>query len=84
MNRSSRICILVSIILVSLSLQGVYTRFINAILYENGTCTNSNATKEDNQSVNVNRLNQEYFKNLTRDNRQLAELICQKTLNETS
>ena len=84
MNRSYRICIFVSILIVSLSLQGVYFRFIYAILYENGTCTSENVTKGANQSVNVNQLNEEYFKNLTKDNRQLAELICQKTLNETS
>lgn len=84
MNKSSRIYIFVSILIVSLSLQGVYIRFIYAILYENGTCTDVNVTKGANQGVNVNRLNEEYFKNLTKDNRQLAELICQKMLNETS
>jgi hypothetical protein len=84
MNRSSRIYIFVSILIVSLSLQGVYIRFIYAILYENGTCANSNVTKGANQGVKVSQLNEEYFKNLTRDNRQLAELICQNILNETS
>jgi hypothetical protein len=78
MNRSSRICIFVSILIISLSLQGVYYRFIYATLYENGTCANNNVTKGANQSENVNRLNEDYFKNLTKDNRQLAELICQK------
>jgi len=84
MNRWYRIWIFASILIVSLSFQGVYIRFINAILYENGTCTNENLTKAANQSVNVNQVNDEYFKNLTKDNRQLAELIRQKTLNETS
>jgi hypothetical protein len=84
MNRWYRICIFASILIVSLSFQGVYIRFINAILYENGTCTIENLTKAANQSVNVNQVNDEYFKNLTKDNRQLAELIRQKTLNETS
>jgi hypothetical protein len=84
MNRWYRICVFVSILIVSLPFQGVYIRFINAILYENGTCANNNVTKGANQRVNVNQLNDEYFKNLTKDNRQLAELIRQKTLNETS
>ena len=57
---------------------------IHAILYENGTCTNGNVTKGDNQVINRNRSMDNFFRNLTRDNRQLADLMCQNMLNETT
>ena len=84
MNKLSRTCIFIFILIISLSLPGVYSRFIHAVLNENGTWTNSKVTKGANHVVNVNRFNEEYFKNLTKDNRQLAELKCQNILNDTS
>jgi hypothetical protein len=51
---------------------------------ENLTCTNSNITKLGNQSINLNLMSEEYFKNLTSDNPQLAQLICQDILNDTT
>jgi len=74
--------VLIVITITSLPLLNVCIRFIHAILTENGTCTN--VTKGANQVINRNRINDEYFKNLTSDNRQLAELICQNMPNETA
>ena len=57
---------------------------IHAILYENGTCTSGNVTKGANQLINRNRSMDNFFRNLTRDNRQLADLMCQNMLNQTT
>ncbi|HZO10736.1 MAG TPA: hypothetical protein VFB48_01345 [Nitrososphaeraceae archaeon] len=51
---------------------------------ENGTCINDNLSRGSNQVINGDQfIGGEEFKNITRDNRQLAELICQNRLNET-
>ena len=50
----------------------------------NLTCINSNITKLENQSINLRKLSEEYFKNLSTDNPELAQLICQDILNHTS
>lgn len=71
MNKSHIIWIFVVVAMICLALN-VHIRFINAILTENGTCTNGNVT------VGI-----DFFKNLTNDNTQLAELMCQNMLNET-
>ena len=57
---------------------------IHAILYENGTCTSGNVTKGADQLMNRNRSMDNFFRNLTRDNRQLADLMCQNMLNQTT
>ncbi|TLX66535.1 MAG: hypothetical protein E6L03_09100 [Thaumarchaeota archaeon] len=82
MNKSAIFLVLIVITITSLHLLNVCIRFTHATLTENGTCTN--VTKGPNQVINRNRINEEYFKNLTTDNRQLAELICQNMLNETA
>ena len=75
MNKSHIIWIFVVVAMICLALN-VHIRFINAILTENGTCTNGNVTVGVNHSI-------DFFKNLTNDNTQLAELMCQNMLNET-
>ena len=55
---------------------------LGGLLTENGTCTNGkiiigNETKILNQSA------YSFFKNLTLDNRLMAEVLCQAMLNET-
>jgi hypothetical protein len=50
----------------------------------NLTCINSNITKLENQSINLSKLSEEYFKNLSTDNPELAQLICQDILNHTT
>jgi hypothetical protein len=82
MNKSAIFLVLIVITITSLPLLNVCIRFIHAILTENGTCTN--VTKGDNQFINRSQINEDYFKNLTSDNSQLAELICQNMLNETA
>ena len=56
---------------------------IPSISAENRTCINSNITKLGNQTINLGLLNEDYFKNLTSDNPELAQLICQDILNHT-
>jgi hypothetical protein len=57
--------------------------FIHAILYENGTCTTEKLTKLPNRVINTNESVDDFLKSLTSDNRLLAELVCQNTVNET-
>lgn len=57
---------------------------IPSISGTNLTCVNSNITKLGNQSINLSLMSKEYFKNLTTDNPQLAQLICQDILNHTT
>jgi len=59
-------------------------RVIPFISGANLTCTNSNITKLGNQSINLSIMTEEYFKNLTSDNPQFAQLICQDILNHTT
>lgn len=83
MNKSTFIWMFLVIALICVSLN-VTIQSIHAILYENGTCTNGNVTKGVNQVINRNRSMDNFFRNLTRDNRQLADLMCQNMLNETT
>ena len=83
MNKSTFIWMFLVIALICVSLN-VNILSIHAILYENGTCTSGNVTKGANQLMNRNRSMDNFFRNLTRDNRQLAELMCQNMLNETN
>ena len=83
MNEAVIILIFVFITLSYVPLN-VYIRPVNAILAENGTCTNGNVTIGASQVNDANRTTGDFFKNLTADNRQLAELMCQNMLNETT
>jgi hypothetical protein len=51
---------------------------------ENLTCINSNITKLGNQSINLSMMSEGYFKNLSTDDPELAQLICQYILNHTT
>lgn len=62
----------------------VIYQVIPSISGANLTCTNSNITKLANQSINLSIMTEEYFKNLTSDNPQFAQLICQDILNHTT
>jgi hypothetical protein len=83
MNKWTFIWMFLVITLICVSLN-VNIQSIHAILYENGTCTNGNVTKGANQVINRNRSMDNFFRNLTRDNTQLADLMCQNMLNETT
>jgi hypothetical protein len=79
MNELSIICIfLIFAFIFSLNF-----RFIQALLVENGTCISDNLSRGSNQVINGDQfIGGEEFKNITRDNRQLAELICQNMINQ--
>ena len=72
------------IILVFVTTLPVLYLFIPSISGVNLTCINRNITKEEYQSLNISVMSEEYFKNLTSDNPQLAQLICQDVLNHTT
>jgi hypothetical protein len=57
-----------------------YTRNIVAILTEDGTCADATQKDADTHTLNNSGINGS-FKNLTSDNRQLAEIICQSIMN---
>ena len=59
-------------------------RVILPISGSNLTCINSNITKLGNQSINLSKMSEEYFKNLSTDNPELAQLICQDILNHST
>lgn len=83
MNEITLICIFVLIALICVPLN-LYFRSTNAIINESGICANENVTIGANQILNRNRLSNDYFMNLTSDNRQLAELMCQNISNNTT
>jgi hypothetical protein len=86
MNELSIICIFLIMIIAFIFILNfsLNLRFIQAFLTENGTCINDNLSRGSNQVINGDQfIGGEEFKNITRDNRQLAELICQNRLNET-
>lgn len=58
-------------------------QIVNAILYENGTCTNQNLTRMPNQTINTSGTVDDFLKSLPSDNAILAEIVCQDTSNET-
>ena len=62
----------------------IISRVIPSISGVNLTCINRNITKEEYQSLNISVMSEEYFKNLTSDNPQLAQLVCQDILNRTT
>lgn len=71
----------VIIILVFVTTPPVIYRVVPSISGANLTCINSNVTNLGNQSINLSIMSEEYFKNLTSDNPQFAQLICQDILN---
>jgi len=73
----------VIIILVFVITLPVY-RVIPSISGANLSCIDSNITKFGNQSINLSIMSEEYFKNLTSDNPQLAQLICPDIFNYTT
>ncbi len=77
-------CTFVITILVFVTTLPVICRVIPSISGANLTCINSNVTKLGNQSINLGIMNEEYFKNLTSDNPQIAQLICEDILNHTT
>jgi hypothetical protein len=51
--------------------------FIQAFLYENGTCTNEKLNESLKQVINTNGTVDDFLKSLPSDNTVLAEIVCQ-------
>ena len=76
MNNVTILCAIVSVIVISvLTLTMISNRVIQDTFGINGTCGGSNITEGVNQTLISNLTIHEYFKNLTTDNPQLAELL---------
>jgi hypothetical protein len=76
MNNIKTLCAIVSVIMISVSaLAIVPDRVIQDTFGINGTCGAGNMTEGMNQTLISNLRSQGYFKNLTMDNPQLAELV---------
>jgi hypothetical protein len=57
-------------------------QFVDAKLYENGTCTNERLTNSSNQTKNTNGTVDDFLKSLPSDNTILAKIVCQDDTNE--
>ena len=76
MHLSLKICIIILVTLcVTLSSSSVL--FVQAFLYENGTCTNEKLKESSKQIINTNGTVDDFLKSLPSDNTILAEIICQ-------
>ena len=84
MNRS--IGVWISTLLIILSIPPILwaIQIVNAILYENGTCTNENLARMTNQTVNTKGTVDDFLKSLPSDNTILAEIVCQDKSDETT
>ncbi len=58
-------------------------QIVNAVLFENGTCSNENVMKMLNQTINTSGTVDDFLKSLPSDNTILAEMICQTESNNT-
>jgi hypothetical protein len=76
MNKVTPLFAIVSIVLISASsLTIISTGVIQDTFGINGTCGGNNITEGVNQTLISNLTIHEYFKNLTADNPQLAEIV---------
>ena len=82
---SQRLGVWIPTLLIILSIPPLLwvIQIVNAILYENGTCTNQNLTRMPHQTINTNGTVDDFLKSLPSDNAILAEIVCQDTSNET-
>jgi hypothetical protein len=83
MNRPEGVWIFTLLIILTIPPLVWVIQIVNAILYENGTCTNENLTRMSNQTVNTNGTVDDFLKSLPSDNMILAEIVCQDNLNGT-
>jgi hypothetical protein len=83
MSRSVGVWIFTLLIILSIPPIVWTIQIVNAILYDNGTCTNENLARMSNQSVNTNGTVDDFLKSLPSDNTILAEIICQDGSHET-
>ena len=83
MNRPDGVLILTLLVILSIPPLLWVIQIVNAVLYENGTCTNETFTREYNETVNTNGTVDDFLKSLPSDNMILAEIVCQDNSNET-
>lgn len=83
MNRSIGAWIFTLFIILSIPPLVWVIQIVNAILDENGTCTNESLTRTHNQTVNTNGTVDDFLKSLPSDNMILAQIVCQDNLNGT-
>jgi hypothetical protein len=83
MNRSIGTWIFTLLIILSIPPLLWVIQIVNAILYENGTCTNEILTRPHNQTVTTNGTVDDFLKILPSDNMILAEIVCQDNSNGT-
>ncbi len=83
MNLSIGVWIFTLLIILSIPPIVWAIQIVNAILYENGTCTNENLTTISNKTVNTNGTVDDFLKSLPSDNTILAEIVCQDSSNKT-
>jgi hypothetical protein len=62
---------------------GLYSQLSQAVLYENGTCTNEEVINSSNSLINTNGTVGDFLKSLPSDNTILAEIVCNNSFNET-
>lgn len=76
MNNVTILCAIVTVIVISMpTLTMISNRVIQDTFNINKTCAEGSMTERINQTLISNLKSQGYFKNLTTDNPQLAELI---------
>ena len=73
----------VYLFLIALVIFIQFNQDIYGVLTENGTCTNGNITIGNNSKI-LNQTSADFLKNLTMDNRPMAEIICAAMLNNTN
>ena len=84
MNRPVGVWIFTLLIILSIPPIVWVLQMVDAILYENGTCTNKKLTTTFNQTININGTVDDFLKSLPSDNTILANIVCQDSSNETS
>ena len=83
MNRPVGVLIFTLLVILSIPPLVWVLQIVDAILYENGTCTNEKLTRSLNQTININGTVDDFLKSLPSDNILLAEIVCQDGLNDT-
>lgn len=71
-------------IALSLILLSGFMQQSQAMLYENGTCTNERLTNSSKHLLNTNGTVGDFLKSLPSDNTIMAQIVCQDSSNETN
>ena len=71
-----------SIVYFSIAIMIFFPSYIYGVLTDDGVCMNGNVTI-GNKTLILNQTAADYIKNLTSDNRLMAQMMCHAMLNET-